>query len=89
LVVYNWCDAEIQLNIPKRLGRFNLISCAIQNHNHVITGFVCEGKYYIYDSNSWNYPIEFDWSTEKLTDIRDKRHLLTGTKIKFAYLIYA
>jgi hypothetical protein len=89
LAVYNGCSHEIKLKIPKKLGRFNLVSCAIRNVDHVITGFVCEGKYYIYDSNSWNYPIEFDWSTQNLTDIRDKRHLFTGNEIKFAYLIYA
>ena len=49
-------------DIPKSIKNYKLVSCCIKLNNHVITGFICNDIYYVYDSNMQSYPIMFDWT---------------------------
>ena len=80
---------EIKMTID---GDKKLISCIISIPGHVICGFICENKEYIFDSNRSNEYIKDNWSSLHFENyistnlIHDYIALIKDTDLKNYYL---
>lgn len=92
--IINFFRFRSSINVDEiKLNNFKLDSVSIcirfNKGSHAICGYVCQNKYYIFDSNFTSSSYEIDWrNTENIIEFYKKLNMYRDSKLKEVYYLH-